>query len=128
MLNICNKYNILSKEHNGDYLTPEQIKIRFDIGLSAINIAPEFGVYETDILLEYMTDKQKDIFFRICYLSNKWEKWVNKKFNPMKNKIELMRICGHYNYSNLEFIHMNLNIDNIIKERLYKKLKILNEI
>jgi hypothetical protein len=128
MLNVCDEYNILSKEHNGDYLTPEQLKLRFDVGLSAINIAPEFGVYETDILLEYMNNEQIEKFFKICYLSNKWEKWVNEKFNPMKDKIELIRICGHYNFSNPEFINMNINIDDIIKQRLYEKLKKLNKI
>lgn len=127
MLDVCNEFGILSKEHNGDYLTPEQIKTRFDIGLSAINIAPEFGVYET-VLLEYMTDEQIDNFFKICYLSNHWRKWVNDKFNPMKNKLELIRICGHYNYCHPDFINMNINIDNIIKNKIYDKLKKLSEI
>jgi hypothetical protein len=92
MLKICNKYNVLSKEHNGDYLTPKQIKLRFNSGLSAINIAPEFGVYETDILLEYMDDEQKSKFFNICYNSNRWQKWVDSKFNSLADKNELIRI------------------------------------
>lgn len=128
MLKICNKYNVLSKEHNGDYLTPKQIKLRFNSGLSAINIAPEFGVYETDILLEYMDDEQKSKFFNICYNSNRWQKWVDSKFNPLADKNELIRICGHYNFSHPDFINMNIDIDSIIKRRLYNKLKKLSEI
>ncbi|MCK9415343.1 hypothetical protein M0Q97_01640 [Candidatus Dojkabacteria bacterium] len=128
MIKICNKYNILSKEHNGDYLTQDEIKKRFDIGLSAINIAPEFGVYETDILLEYMNDEQKLNFFNICFNSNKWVKWVNNKFNPLTNKNELMKICGHYQFSNPKFIDMHINCDIEIKEKIYEKLKKLYEI
>jgi len=128
MITVCNKYGVLSKEHNGDYLNLEDIKIRFDAGLSAINIAPEYGVFETDIILEYMTEEQKKIFYEICYNSNKWIKWVYEEFDPIKDKTELMRICGHYQFSNPEFINFNLKIDDIIKDRLYLKLKKMCEI
>jgi len=127
MVNICNKYGILSKEHNGDYLTLEDFKIRFDAGLSAINIAPEFGVFETDILLEHMTEQQQDSFFRICYKSDKWIKWVSKDFKPFENKEKLMKICGHYQFSNPEFLELSINIDHIIKEQLYNKLKTITK-
>lgn len=128
MIDVCNKYRILSKEHNGDYLSSEDLKIRFDAGLSAINIAPEFGVFETDILLEYMNNEQKDKFFKICHKSKKWEKWVDNNFDPFENKTELMRICGHYQFSTPEFIEMKINIDDIIKDRIYEKLKKMTEI
>ena len=126
MVKVCNKYGVLSKEHNGDYLTSEEIKIRFDNGLSAINIAPEFGVFETDILLEYMTEEQKETFYNICYKSNKWVKWIH--YDELENKTELTRICGHYQFSDPEFINMNINIDDIIKDRMYNKLKKMTEI
>jgi len=127
MIKVCNKFGLLSKEHNGDYLSLDEIKNKFDLGLSAINIAPEFGVFETDILLENMTSEQKDEFFNICYNSKKWEKWVSDDFTPFnnKNKTELMRICGHYQFSTKEFSNLNLDFNNIIKERLYNKLKIM---
>ena len=128
MINICNKYKILSKEHNGDYLSLDSIKHRFDLGLSAINIAPEFGIFETDILLEHMTNEQKEDFFNICYKSGKWKNWVDDNFKPFDNKTELIRICGHYQFNSLDFKKMNLNIDEEIKERLYNKIKIMNEL
>lgn len=127
-LKICEKYNLLSKEHNGDYLKIEEIKNKFDFGLSAINIAPEFGVFETDILLENMTEHQKEKFYKICFNSNKWVKWVDKNFDPYKNKTELIRICGHYQFSNPEFLEIGLNIDNIIQEKMYDKIKKICEL
>jgi hypothetical protein len=128
MLKVCDKYGILTKEHNGDYLNVEDIKTRFNAGLSAINIAPEFGVFETDILLENMTEKEKNRFFNICYESNKWRKWVDSDFDPLSNKIELIRICGHYQFSNPKFLEMKINLDDIIKKQLYLKLKKLSEL
>ena len=68
-----------------------------------------------------MTNDQKEIFFDICYKSNAWKKWVNN-FNPLTNKNELMKICGHYQFSNKRFKDMNINIDHIIKEKIYDKL------
>lgn len=128
MVKVCNQFGLLSKEHNGDYLSKEEIKKRFDIGLSAINIAPEFGVFETDIILENMSYQQKEKFFDMCYRSNKWLKWVDNDFNPFENKIELIRICGHYQFNTEDFKEMNLDLDNIIKEKLYNKLKIMSEL
>ena len=128
MIKICNEFGLLTKEHNGDYLTKDEIKNRFDLGLSAINIAPEFGVFETDIILENIDEKQKEKLFDICYKSKKWEKWVNIDFNPFENKTELIRICGHYQFSTKEFKEMNLKLDNIIKEKLYIKIKNMNEL
>jgi len=129
MISVCEKYNVLTKEHNGDYLSSEELKIRFDAGLSAINIAPEFGVFETDILLEHMTNEQKETFYNICYKSHNWIKWVDyDTFKPLENKTELMRICGHYQFSEPEFINMNINIDDIIKKRIYEKLKKMTEL
>jgi len=123
MIEICNSFGLLSKEHNGDYLTLEDKKIRFDNGLSAINIAPEFGVFETDILLEHMSSEQQNQFYDICYESGKWKNWVEGEFDPINNRLQLIRICGHYQFNTYKFKKMNINIDNIIKEKLYKKLE-----
>jgi len=71
MIKVCKKFGLLSKEHNGDYLTNEQIKARFDIGLDAINIAPQFGQIETQCYLDEMNDTEKENFYKIC-LDSGW--------------------------------------------------------
>ena len=42
-IDVCKHWKVLSKEHNGDYLTNQEIKDKFNVGLDALNIAPEFG-------------------------------------------------------------------------------------
>jgi len=121
-INVCKKWGKLSKEHNGDYLTNQDIKVRFDVGLNSLNIAPEFGQLETLCYLEEM-DNDIEEYYKICYESKRWEKWVNNDFIPENNKEELIKICGHYVLSNKRFNEIKPNIDNKIKTIIKRKLK-----
>lgn len=122
MVQVCNKYGILSKEHNGDYLKKEEIDLRFKIGLNSINIAPEFGQIETKCYLEEMADNIEE-YYQICYESKKWCKWVDKSFNPKQNKKELIQICGHYILSDRRFLEIKCSIDQKIKSKIHQHIK-----
>lgn len=133
MLSVCKNFEILSKEHNGDYLPIDLIKNKFDKGLDSINIAPEFGVIETNSYIEEISDtKTINDWWQICFDSNKWQKWVTPSFNPYENKLELIRICGHYTFSNDMFNEKikskYKNIDEIIHRNIFNKLKELYEL
>jgi len=121
MVAVCNKFNIMSKEHNGDYLSALEMETRFNKGLSAINIAPEFGQIETQCYLDNMNSSQIDQFYDICYKSNRWKKWVSKHFD-VKDKHKLITVCGHYVLSNPLFLKMKPSIDYEIKTRIKDKL------
>ena len=121
-LNVCKKYDKKSKEHNGDYLSNKDYEDRFDLGLDSINIAPEFGQLETLCYLDEMKDDIED-YYQICYDSKRWEKWVDKDFVPSDNKKELIKICGHYIFSDKEFLNMKPNIDDTIKDVIKNKLR-----
>ena len=128
MVSIVEKYKILSKEHNGDFLDENIINERFKYGLNSINIAPELGIFETKIILEQLNESQILDFYNICFKSNKWIKWVNKDFIPEENKIKLIEICGHYQFSNSAFLKIKnkiANIDEIIHNKLLKYDKIV---
>lgn len=132
MIKIGKKYNLLTKEHNGDYIPVSTIKEKFNLGLDAINIAPEFGLIETQTYLDNIKD---DVIFNkywgICYKSDKWIKWVSKDFDPFNNKTDLIKICGHYVLSYPEFLseiksHFP-NIDKEIKLNIKNKLNELHK-
>ena len=120
-IRVCKRWGKLSKEHNGDYLTSEDVKVRFDVGLNSLNIAPEFGQLETLCYLEHMGDDIED-YYKICYDSKRWEKWVSDDFVPEDNKKELIKICGHYVLSNEKFKNIKPNIDDKIKSTIKNKL------
>ena len=63
-----------------------------------------------------------DEFWRICYESKRWEKWVSSDFNPIKEKAQLIKICGHYVLSHNDFVR---NIKSFFFPKLTKKLKII---
>jgi len=125
MVSICHKFHLRSKEHNGDYLTSEGIKKRFECGLDSLNIAPEFGQIETSCYLDTIENIEQ--WYKICFESRRWEKWVSKEFIPEENKKELIKICGHYVLSHPDFLSMKPDIDTIIEKTLTKKLKGLFE-
>lgn len=122
MVEVCKNFNILSKEHNGDYLSKEEINLRFNNGLNSLNIAPEFGVFETNLLLDNIKNKEHfNIIYKICLDSDKWKKWVSNDFNPNENKRKIIEICGHYvNNQIKEIIKPN---NDIIKQKIKYKLK-----
>ena len=118
MVEVCKKFNKKSKEHNGDYLSKQDIEIRFENGLNSLNIGPEIAQIETQVYLDYMTNKEINDFYQVCLDSEKWKKWVKPDFN-INNKEQLILICGHYNFDKLD---MN-DIDDIIKVKIKDKLK-----
>jgi len=120
MLSVAKKWNLLSKEHNGDYIPSNLIKEKMKLGLDSINIAPEFGLIETLSYIDEGIDINK--FWEICYNSKRWEKWVDKDFDPIKQKLDLIKICGHYVFSTEEFKKIKPNIDSIIKLNIKNKL------
>jgi len=106
-----------SKEHNGDYLTTEEIKIRFENGLDSLNIGPEIAQIETLTYLEHMSETQIEEFYEVCYNSKKWERWVPTNFD-FSNKKKLIQVCGHYCFNMYELP----KIDHIVKENIKNKL------
>jgi hypothetical protein len=131
MVKVAQRHDLISKEHNGDYIPVETIKEKFDLGLDCINIAPEFGLIETQTYLDEIKNGNLfNRFWQICYDSKKWVKWVNPGFDPYHNKEQLIKISGHYVLSNPEFIsdiksHFP-GIDEKVKANVIKKLNQLH--
>ena len=128
MVEVCKSHNLLSKEHNGDYLETSLIKSKFDQGLDAINIAPEFGKIETETACELMGNKGADYetFFNLCLECPRWKKWVGSTFDPHASKDELIRICGHYVFNEPRFKEMKkrlLGFDAEAKKRIKNRIR-----
>lgn len=128
MTKIVKDFGLLSKEHNGDYLKAELIREKMNLGLDSINIAPEFGLIETDTYLDFMNGDMIEKFWRMCYESKKWEKWVDSNFDPHSRKMDLIKIAGHYVISSSSFqelktelvIDIDMHICNNMTKKLYE--------
>jgi len=99
MKNIADEYGILLKEHNCDYLNFNQISLRNKYGIDAINIAPELGVIQTNLIytLSKYLEINKEIkkFQKLVLKKNKWKKW---NYNNENNFIKFLS-AGHYHFN-----------------------------
>lgn len=103
-IKVVKKYDLMSKEHNGDYLIDSfDVEVRFESGLDAINIAPEFGQIESEYYLEQCRKNNVlfDRLYEICYNSGKWKKWVSNIDRISKDQL-IMTSC-HYVLSNPDY-------------------------
>jgi hypothetical protein len=117
---VVKSFGKKTKEHNGDYLSIDEIRIRFENGLDSLNIGPEIAQIETLTYLEHMKEKEINEFYKICLDSKKWERWVPDNFD-FNDKKKLIQICGHYCFSMYDLP----KIDNIVKENIKNKLNSL---
>ena len=104
MIEICNRYNILMKEHNTDYLSDEALQWHPRLGIHAANVAPEFGVAETLALVSVLEGngltKLVERFLQLSYDSRKWDKWMLPSTRATDRDCSI--ISGHYVFSKPE--------------------------
>ena len=135
MLQICNKYNVMMKAHNTDYLSTDALNWHPRLGIHAVNVAPEFGVAETKSFLEVLNENNlsdlSEKFLKVSFDSKKWEKWL--KPNSNLNDKEKAILSGHYVFSKPEFIDLkneasyelkskNINLDEILCEAISRSI------
>ena len=53
MIEICNRYGIMMKEHNTDYHSDEALQWHPRLGIHAANVAPEFGVFQLVVPISF---------------------------------------------------------------------------
>ena len=145
MIEICEKNNIWMKAHNTDYISNEALQSHPKLGIHAVNIAPEFGVIESQSIVKVLTENNlknlRDKFLELAYESKKWSKWMVK--DSKASNYEKSIIAGHYVFSLPEgkkifsearqhLEKKNLSFDNYIKDsvkngimRYVKNLKII---
>ncbi len=101
MIEICNRYGILMKEHNTDYLSDEALQWHPRLGIHAANVAPEFGVTESRALVEILDANElpalSERFLQLAYESDKWQKWMLPDSQATDRDKAI--IAGHYIFS-----------------------------
>lgn len=119
LVEICNRYGIRLKEHNADYLSNEVLQWHPRAGIHAINVAPEFGVFETKHILNVCDDfgliSEREQFLKLAYDSKKWDKWMVADTTATDKDRAV--IAGHYVFSNPEFQEVKQRIAAACKAR-----------
>ena len=133
MIEICEKYGIMMKEHNTDYLLTESLEWHPRLGIHAANVAPEFGVAETrafvKVLEENSLNQLAEQFLQISYESGKWKKWMLKDTKASDRDRSL--IAGHYVFSTGSFRELkqiaqdklaHINLDHYLKSAVKQSI------
>lgn len=127
---ICDKYGVMVKEHNADYLGDNALSLRPILGIHASNVAPEFGVIETKgflyLLKNFGFHEEYELFIQIALKSLKWEKWILPQ--SIVTDLEKAIISGHYIFGNNEIKNIKQNVTEKLKEKniyLDEHLKVL---
>lgn len=117
------KYEVGLKEHNGDYQDEAILLAHPALGITAMNVAPEYGTVETRAYLKLLELEEslfeqgliskksnlKDVIRRESVASRRWEKWmtddtVSKTTEELLKSEEIINvitdISGHYTFNN----------------------------
>lgn len=140
MIEICNRYGIMMKEHNTDYLSDETLQWHPRLGIHAANVAPEFGVAETLALLDVLEKNSlqalADDFLELSLDSKKWEKWMLEQTTASDRDRAI--ISGHYVFSNpacvelkakakrdltKKNVDLDLHLKNEVKKSIFRYMK-----
>ncbi|MDQ0204647.1 class II D-tagatose-bisphosphate aldolase non-catalytic subunit [Pectinatus haikarae] len=120
---IAKKYDVGLKEHNGDYLDDAILLEHPALGVTAMNVAPEFGTVETQAYLKLtqvenrlaeqgLLDKASDLHKVLqeeAVKSGRWKKWMvdgkdklspEEIFKDKKLTLLITEISGHYTFNN----------------------------
>ena len=115
---IAEKLNVGIKQHNSDYLPDSLLLAHPHLGVTAANIAPEFGVVETRAYLELAALEQtefgtkasglKEVITKEAVQCERWRKWMptqkeqeidlEKALADEKLAGVITDICGHYTF------------------------------
>ena len=102
LVKVANDNGVKLKEHNADYLSAKEVRLRREVGVHAMNIAPQLGVVQTKKLLEladlYGAVKEAKAFSQRVLDSGRWKKWTKSRTNAQK-----IVVAGHYCFATPEY-------------------------
>jgi fructose/tagatose bisphosphate aldolase len=111
------------KEHNADYFTSEDIQKRIDAGVDSLNIAPQLGKVQTDLLKEFAPVELWNKFSDYVYSKNFWQRWVPA---GVTDKDIAVSVSGHYCFNSQEYRDIIAAIDyDQFKLHLQKRITTL---
>jgi len=117
------EHGYLFKEHNADYFTPADIDKRVSAGIDSLNIAPQLGKIQTDLLTEMAGNTEEYSKFADLVYSKPtiWSRWMS---NGNTDKATAVSVSGHYHFASKEYQQAVAMIDGQkfneeLKQRIY---------
>jgi hypothetical protein len=121
---VAARFGVGLKEHNGDYLSAASCRVHPELGVTGMNVAPEFGLVETDALLALEVLEQKlgregwlpesersglaGTLRELTFTRAPWDKWLTPEMKARQPeelerdeaaRLLITRVCGHYAFA-----------------------------
>ena len=118
---VAARFGVGLKEHNGDYLSAATCRLHPELGVTGMNVAPEFGLVETDALLALAALEEKlaregwieeaqlsglaASLRELTFARAPWDKWLTPEIagrgrleleGDEASRLLIARVCGHY--------------------------------
>ena len=123
LVRYAEEKGIKLKEHNADYLTAEQIKLRKQAGVHACNIAPQLGLLQTKAILRlaeyYGVDSTE--FQKTVIDSNKWNKWMIGDKEATK-----IAVAGHYCFNSPVYRQVESQLNKLCNVQLHVEKQVID--
>jgi D-tagatose-1,6-bisphosphate aldolase subunit GatZ/KbaZ len=119
-----NAAGFLFKEHNADYFTAEDISQRVAAGVDSLNIAPQLGKLQTDLLETFAPKDLWQRFSDTVYAANRWQRWTAGS----TDQALATSVSGHYCFNSPEYLDIIRAIDaaeflRLLEQRITELLK-----
>lgn len=124
LVQVANTNGVKMKEHNADYLSADEIRLRSAVGVHALNIAPQLGVIQTKLLRRLVkaypdAQGQWNDFANEVIASGRWRKWTDST-----DREHQINVAGHYCFSSSKY----QALVNVLNQNTDVKSEITNEI
>jgi len=87
LINVIHQNGYMFKEHNADYLDVEQVKLRKDTGVDALNIAPQLGTIASSVLYDLGSGTvELSEFMNVVLDSGYYKKWCTVEVDNDKDR------------------------------------------
>jgi len=123
--NLVHSKGFYFKEHNADYLSKNDIIKRKQAGIDALNIAPQLGRIQSELLYKFAKNNYKfNNFVKKVLDSKKYEQWITTEINDNDTKFF---VSGHYLFNEEEYkiLLADINIGeykDILKNNIFEVL------
>jgi len=124
LVGIAHSAGVKFKEHNADYLDDLALSLRKAARVDAVNVAPEFGVAETRVVMTLASRfglfEELSAFQNRVLESGRWEKWL---YGPASDALKA-EIAGHYCFTSDEYRDLvaKLSTETDVKSAILERL------
>jgi hypothetical protein len=107
---LCKTYDVLPKEHNGDFVDNKIIKEKQFISKNQlhINIAPEIGSIQSLSVYDQLNKEDRNLFYMLVKCNHNVAKWLSG--NQLEER-DIVSIGGHYIFNTVAYKELQSKVD-----------------